>query len=49
MKKQVKELWIWPPGASGNFLMMNHYGIGKAKPNNEFEVKGPVKWIPNVF
>tara|TARA_B100000242_G_scaffold228755_1_gene169001 strand:- start:197 stop:877 length:681 start_codon:yes stop_codon:yes gene_type:complete len=49
MKKQVKELWIWPPGASGNFLMMNHYGTGRAKPNNEFEVRGPVKWIPMFF
>ena len=26
---------------SGNFLMMNHYGTGGTKPNNEFEVKGP--------
>ncbi len=49
MKKQVKELWIWPPGASGNFVMTHHYGSGEAKPNNEWQVKGPVKWIPMFF
>lgn len=49
MKKQVKELWIWPPGASGNFVMTHHYGSGESKPNNEWQVKGPVKWIPMFF
>tara|TARA_B110000483_G_scaffold139128_1_gene166224 strand:+ start:60 stop:740 length:681 start_codon:yes stop_codon:yes gene_type:complete len=49
MKKQVNELWIWPPGASGNFVMVNHYGSGTEKPNNEFQVEGPVKWIPMFF
>lgn len=49
VKKQVKELWIWPPGASGNFVMTHHYGSGEAKPNNEWQVKGPVKWIPMFF
>ena len=49
MKKKVKELWIWPPGASGNFVMTHHYGSGEAKPNNEWQVKGPVKWIPMFF
>ena len=49
MKKQVKELWVWPPGASGNFVMTHHYGDGEIKPNNEYQVKGPVKWIPMFF
>ena len=49
VKKQVKELWIWPPGASGNFVMTHHYDSGEAKPNNEWQVKGPVKWIPMFF
>ena len=49
MKKQVNELWIWPPGASGNFVMTHHYGTGEAKPNNEYQVRGPVKWIPMFF
>ena len=49
MKKQVNELWVWPPGAGGNFFLAHYYDSGEVKPNNEWQVKGPVKWIPMFF
>ena len=49
MKKQVKQLWVWPPGAGGNFVLAHYYGSGEVKSNNEWQVKGPVKWIPMFF
>ena len=24
--KQLDSLWIWPPGASGNFILKHYYG-----------------------
>ena len=45
--KEIDNLWIWPPGGSGNFILKHYYG-GKTLPNNEF-VANSIKWFPKYL
>ena len=45
--KEINNLWIWPPGGSGNFILKHYYG-GKTLPNNEF-VANTIKWFPKYL
>ena len=45
--KEIDNLWIWPPGGSGNFILKHYYG-GKTLPNNEF-VSDYIKWFPKYL
>lgn len=45
--KEINNLWIWPPGGSGNFILKHYYG-GKTLPNNEF-VANSIKWFPKYL
>ena len=45
--KQLDSLWIWPPGASGNFILKHYYG-GDTLANNEYNAN-IIKWFPKYL
>lgn len=50
MKKQIKEFWVFPPGAGGNFVLTHRFnGQGEELANNEYKMTGPIRWVPMWF
>jgi len=45
--KKLNSLWIWPPGASGHFILKQYYG-GDKLANNEYNAN-EVKWFPKYL
>ena len=44
--KKINSLWIWPPGAGGNFILKHYYG-GDNLVNNEYVAD--IRWFPRYL